>query len=235
MVTIIRSLAIYKKINKNHLILIVRSDWEKLQMHMIKLLLTTFIYFCLSFSAFADSNNLNKCVSFSDNELRLKCYDAISKYNSKQDSDTDVSSTWNYTENIDDFTDKNTSRLSLWHKSGSQKGDSFPDFIVMRCDGKGNYDIYVGSSGYIGGEKIPVKYRFGNEEFASEIWHESTDGTAAFYPSSYRYKAKTFSKMLTSGQDFILSLENYQGSQSSAKFDNSIHPKFNFILGGCTS
>ena len=33
---------------------------------------------------------------------------------------------WEYIENIDDFTDKNTSRLSLWHKSGSQKGDSFP-------------------------------------------------------------------------------------------------------------
>ena len=201
---------------------------------MRKLSLIIFVYVCLSIPVLSDSNSLNKCVSYSDNELRLKCYDAISKYNSKQDSDTDVSSTWNYTENIDDFTDKNTSRLSLWHKSGSQKGDSFPKYIVMRCNGKGNYDIYVVSSGYIGGDSVPVKYRFGTEEAVSEKWGKSTDGTAAFHPSSTRYKAQSFSKMLTTGQDFILSLKNYEGSQSSARFDNSVHPKFNFIFGGCT-
>lgn len=84
---------------------------------MKKLLSILFVYVCLSIPVLSDSNSLNKCVSYSDNELRLKCYDAISKYNSKQDSDTDVSSTWNYTENAgSDFIAPDLDEaLKLWN------------------------------------------------------------------------------------------------------------------------
>ena len=212
---------------------------EKLQMVMKKPFLTMLIYVCLSFPVLSDSHSLNKCVSYLDNNLRLKCYDAISKYNPEEDNDTKISSAWEYTENIDDFTDKNTSRLLLEYKIGTTKGSGYPDHIVMRCDGMGDFEIYVSSSGHIGsnfkGEGIPIRYRFGSEEAVTEKWGESASGKAAFYPSALRYKANSFYKMLLSGKDFIFSIEDFRGIQSSAKFDNSIHPKFNFILGGCKS
>ena len=104
----------------------------------------------------------------------------------------------------------------------------------------GDFEIYVSSSGYIsssynGGKNISIRYRFGSEEAVAEKWGESASGKAAFYPSDLRYKANSFYKMLLSGKGFIFSIEDYRGIQSSAKFENSIHPKFKFILGGCKS
>ena len=138
-------------------------------------------------------------------------------------------SQWQFVENFDSFNDKNSSYVFL--EPTSAVGSDDPKAVVVKCDAKGGYVIYVIANGYIGSrdDRIPVRYRFGTNDPTTEKWSESTDGTAAFLPSSY----KDFRTNLATGEDFIFEITDYNGGRSSSEFDNNKDEKLEFVMGGC--
>jgi hypothetical protein len=138
-------------------------------------------------------------------------------------------SNWIFSKTTDDFTDKETSYVILL-PSGSISRDA-PEALIVRCDGKGGYDILVKTNGYIGARNnsVPVRYRFGNEAAVSERWSESTTGTAAFLPNNYT----DFRKRIATGDDFVFEITDFQGSSASSNFDNNIDEKLNYVMRGC--
>ena len=66
-----------------------------------------------------------------------------------------------------------------------RSGKNAPEGIIIRCDGKKSFDIYVRFNGYVGStdDRVPVRFRFDGQAAVSERWSESTDGTAAFLTS----------------------------------------------------
>ena len=145
--------------------------------------------------------------------------------------DTTNSSKWNFVEQFDSFNDENTSMVVL--EASGYIGNDDPKNLVVRCDAKGGYDIYMISNGYIGARdnRVPVRYRFGKNDAISERWFESTDGRAAFLPSSYN----DFRKNLATGEDFVFEITDFSGNRGSSEFDNSKDEKLEFVMGGCKS
>jgi len=176
-------------------------------------------------------------VTLSDDALRLSCYDNALNYTPKSDNEpvvetaTSYNGNWIFSEKSDSFTDKDTSFLYMVPDISGRSGTDAPDGIIIRCDGEKSFDIYVKFDGYVGStdDRVPVRFRFDGQEAVSERWLESTDGTAAFLPGGY----KQFKAGLFSGASFIFGVSDYNGSSSSAKFTNSIHPKLEFIKTGC--
>ena len=143
--------------------------------------------------------------------------------------DTASESQWQFVEDFDSFNDKNSSYVFL--EATSRVSGDDPKAVVARCDAKGGYDIYVLSNGYIGARnnRIPVRYRFGQNDPTTEKWNESTNGQGAFLPSSYQ----DFRTSLATGEDFIFEITDYSGSTSSSEFDNNKDEKLDFVMGGC--
>lgn len=144
-------------------------------------------------------------------------------------SDASNGSKWKFVEDFDSFNDKNSSYVYL--EATGYIGSDDPEAVVVRCDAKGGYNIYVIANGYIGArnDMVPVRYRFGQNEAISERWNESTSGSAAFLPSTYN----DFRKNLATGEDFVFEITDYGGSRSSSEFDNSKDEKLEFVMGGC--
>lgn len=138
-------------------------------------------------------------------------------------------SKWRFVEKFDRFNDENSSFVAL--EASGYIGSDSPKTLVVRCDARGGYDIYVLSSGYIGArdDLVPVRYRFGTNKPISERWNESTNGKAAFLPSSYN----DFREGLATGEDFIFEITDFSGNRGSSEFDNSKDEKLSFVMNGC--
>jgi hypothetical protein len=76
---------------------------------------------------------------------------------------------------------------------------------------------------------VPVRYRFGKNDAISERWSESTNGRAAFLPSS----CNDFRKNLATGKDFVFEITDFNGNRGSSEFDNSKDDKLEFVMGWC--
>lgn len=84
----------------------------------------------------------------------------------------------------DPITGEDTSRVIL---TGASSGSEAP-YIVWRCNGN-TYDLFAspGQYTFLNTDMVSVQYRFDEKEASSrETWSASTDGTAAFAPSSSR-------------------------------------------------
>ncbi len=145
------------------------------------------------------------------------------------DEVSEPSSRWAFYQENDDFTDKETSMVVL--EASSRVGNDDPEALVVRCDGRGGYNIFMSANGYIGAQndRIPVRYRFGDEAAISEKWSESTSGSAAFLPSNFN----DFRTRLATGADFFFEITDYQGSRSSSEFVNNTDEKLTYVMGGC--
>ena len=196
------------------------------------------------------------CAKITDDAARLVCYDKFLGYIKGIDqsgleqvidplskalddalgitSDTaNANSNWRYHENQDAFTDANTSYLALKLKSGSDRGGDAPKTLILRCDGEGSSDIYMVVDGYIGSDAAKVRYRFEGKDAVSSSWDISTDGKAVF--DTPWTKPGKFVLELASGNDFLFEVTDHRGVRSSAEFDNSLDPNFDYILSGCGS
>lgn len=174
------------------------------------------------------------CVAIQNDLLRLACYDAALGFEAEEDSaPVSTSGGWQFVEQEDDFTNQNTSFVVL---RSDRAGDTFsdaPSQLVVRCDGSGGSEIFVVSNGYIGArnDRVPVRFRFGDDPPVSENWNESTNGTAAFLPNGYQ----DFRRGLATRQDFIFEITDFRGSRYSASFDGLAvnEEMLEFVLSGC--
>ena len=178
----------------------------------------------------ATAQDLSGCLGFQDDKKRLGCYDSAAGF-SPENAATDSDGKWIFVEQMDEFTNKNTSALVMKSDAYDDTFSDKPERIVIRCDGNRGTEIYVGTHGYIGSDGIRVRYKFGGESPISERWSSSTNGKAVFLPSEYR----DFRKGLKSGQPFLFEVTSFQGTPSSAKFPGSKLTSKNakFILAGC--
>lgn len=183
-----------------------------------------------SFSASgADATNDNQSSNSSITSEGQTSDEGAEPDSTSDTSSSQGSSNWVFVKNNDDFTDKDTSFVYL--SASSAVGADDPESIVARCDGKGGYEIYVKTNGYIGArdDRVRVRYRFGSDKPISERWSESTSGTAAFLPDGY----KDFRGKLALGRDFIFEVTDYNGSRSRSEFENNKDEKLDFVMSGC--
>ena len=171
------------------------------------------------------ANTKSKTVSVNKNE------ESDEEPENALNEDTTSTSKWIFIENFDSFNDKNTSMVVL--EASGYIGNDDPKNLTVRCDAKGGYDIIIVSNGYIGARnnRVPVRYRFGKSDAISERWSESTNGRAAFLPSSYN----DFRRNLATGEDFVFEITDFSGNRGSSEFDNSKDEKLEFVMGGCKS
>lgn len=184
-------------------------------------------------------STLQSCIDISNSNERLACYDKLAGYKSELDEflkklsvNKDYSkSKWSLVEQMDDFTDKDTSFMYLHSSVLSRQGADAPKTVFVRCDGKGSYDVYILSVGYWGGDKNVVRYRFDDEQAHQETWNGSTDGKAVFV----KWIPGNFSRTLATGKSFILEVKDYRGSRSQARFHNNKDERLDKIYDGCKS
>ena len=143
--------------------------------------------------------------------------------------DSAPQSPWKFTEGTDDFTDKETSLVYL--EPSSTIGSDDPKALVVRCNGKGSYNIYIISNSYIGArnDRVKVRYRFGENKPVTERWSESADGKAAFLPSGFN----DFRTFLKTAEDFVFEITDYRGNTADSEFDNSKDENLDYVMNGC--
>ena len=194
--------------------------------------------FLMSTTFALNAEDVKECLNFTDDNLRLACYDEKTGYeaaeptNEETSTDTEVANDgWVFMEDTDAFSGKDTSRVFLASDAWDDNFSDKPSAMLIRCDGKGSYDIIVMTHGYLGGDRIRVRYKFGDDAPVSERWSASTSGKAAFLPSGY----KDFLRGIISEKDFIFEVTDFNGSSSMASFTgaNKGIEKRDFVLGGC--
>jgi hypothetical protein len=140
-------------------------------------------------------------------------------------------SNWVFKETRDEFTNANTSFVYL-DASKIVNPNYSPNSLILRCDGAGEFDVYVITDGYIGSsENVKVRYKFSDGIPIEENWKPSTDGKAAFKPAG----ANKILTGLISAQDFLFEITGYNGNTYFSEFDNSLDSsgKLNFVMSGC--
>jgi len=171
---------------------------------------------------------VTECHGFERDQARLICYDRLTNYEEAVEAPT----IWTLVENTDSITDADRSRV--WLEVDNFGGDASPEVLVMACDGEGGFDVYVFTSGYLGAvrDRVPVTYRWNDDEPISETWSISTAGKSAFLPASFQ----DFLTGLTSGGRLAFQWQNYRGSRFSGIWENvQLDDNANFIMGGCQS
>ena len=184
-------------------------------------------------SAITD-NTLAECLEIQNNLSRLRCYDeAFGFENAATEPKNTASEGWQFTEQKDSFSGQETSvaRLESDRAHDRVPGTSYPDHILVRCDGNGGAEIFVTTSGFINTDRIPVRYKFGDAEPISENWNASTSGTGAFLPSNFR----DFRAGLESGEDFVFEVTTHRGQPYSANFSGVLvnREHFDYTYNGC--
>ena len=158
------------------------------------------LFIGLASNSLANVKSAEECLSFSDDALRLECYDKIHGYvdNSYESS----FSLWYFQEEIDRFSDKNVSLMALFAEAGSEIGDDAPKIIGLKCNGNGSYNVFVQSDGFLSHQNIKIKYRFSGEDAVEENWRPLADGKGAvgkyFFDKALRFETK-----LATSKDFI--------------------------------
>lgn len=183
----------------------------------------------------AVTDALQDCLAVENRLSRLACYDEVLGYEDPgSQSSSTVTGGWVFVESEDDFTNRNTSFVMLESDRAGVPMTDAPVQIIARCDGNGGNEIFVVAGGYIGArnDRIPVRYRFGDDPPINENWNESTNGTAAFLPRGYA----DFRTGLDTLQDFIFEITDYRGSRYSAAFEGvGVNADMlEYVLGGCS-
>lgn len=211
---------------------------------------------CLTVASSADAQSLvvgdlASCKRVEDSLARLTCYDDLADsvaVSDKQDEstpeengetveeatggdDSPLATAWTLVESTDSISGNNISRAYL-DADSRRGGNSAPDFFMLSCDGDGGASVFMGTTGYIGNlrARTSVEYRWGDNDPVSERWAGSTNGKAAFLPDGYR----DFRSGLESGGELVFRWFDYNGSQSSATWNNiQLDDNARFVLNGC--
>lgn len=163
-----------------------------------------------------------------DDARRLAQYDAILREFNIAEIPTPLNvsasqepSKWIFDRKIDPLTDKTQYFYMLKADSGTTTyGD--PPSLIVRFNGKDS-EVYINWKTYLGNDtgdnKSEGKYittRIDTEEPSTELWDNSTDGRATFYPW---YKAIDLVRRLGDGQKLVARCTPYGASPITAVFD----------------
>lgn len=184
-------------------------------------------------SAITDST-FAECLEIQNNLSRLRCYDqAFGFEQATPEPQNPRNQGWQFAEQKDSFSGQETSvaRLESDRAHDRVPGTSYPDQVLVRCDGSGGAEIFVTTSGFINTGRIPVRYKFGDAEPIGENWNASTSGTGAFLPSNFG----DFRAGLESGEDFVFEVTTHRGQPYSANFSGVLinREHFDYTYNGC--
>ena len=185
-------------------------------------------------------DKLLTCQSIANNTERLSCYDALTDINAAPSDEVDPQtaansesqvSTWTLIEHIDAISGENWSRAYV-DAISRIGGNDAPEYLMLQCDGKGGFDLFIGTTGYIGNrrDRTRVEYRWADNSATSETWNGSTSGKAAFLPKSYR----DFMAGLMEGGELVFRWFDYRGVGTSASWSNlELDHNAKFVMDGC--
>lgn len=176
----------------------------------------------ISYGAHAtvSKDDLAACASHNDAGKRLVCYDDLAKAGgllATESPATNAGSKWTTNVRTDPLTDESiyTSRLSAEQGSG-RYGDAIS--LLVRCEDN-TTEMYINWNSYLGRDSVRTTYRVGKEKALTSGWTASTDGKAAFFPSS---PIPTLKKIIASEDpSFVASVTPYSESPVTAIFNTT--------------
>lgn len=122
-------------------------------------------------------------------------------------------------ENVDPFTDENTSRVLVPANEQSSTGDR--NLLVWRCleSDEDGFEFFVGTGEYLNSEPTHVRFRFDRGQASGWFrWQVSADGSSAF---SYGDVKKLFTNEALQGKTVVVAVENYDSVIYTYSFDLS--------------
>jgi hypothetical protein len=129
-----------------------------------------------------------------------------------------IASDWFYKENIDMFTDADTSFIA--GKPIGSRNSSFGDpSLIIRCSDD-DFELFVDWKAYIKRDELHgVMFRFDKDK-PSEVtrWSSSTDGTASFAPSDM---VPILIEQMKAKNTVAFGTEDYEGTPVQAMFSLS--------------
>jgi len=124
-------------------------------------------------------------------------------------SSTAIASEWNYTSELDEFSDTSKHMASISALKG--KG-----YAVALCDEESNFQLYFSLGEFIGLEgDYPVRYRIDKKKPKSGKWGVSTKGTSVFVSNIDKVN---LARELLSGNRLLLEVKDYNGTSHQSKF-----------------
>ncbi|MCW1950566.1 MAG: hypothetical protein KIH44_004265 [Octadecabacter sp.] len=190
-----------------------------------------------SVAQFVPVSDLVACQEIENIEQRLDCYEALTgviegdEPATREDDSQPDAQPWIFLQNTDPINGTDTSRAYL-DATRKLNGNDSPEYLMMRCDGSGSFELFIGTGGYIGGrrDRVAMEYRWNEDAPISESWSDSTNGKAAFLPRGYR----DFLRGLREGGDLVVRWQDYRGNSYASLWENiRLDEKANFILDGC--
>lgn len=120
-----------------------------------------------------------------------------------------------YVERIDSFTDEDTSYVEV-------RADQFPNSslytnaIFWVCAGSDDdYWLTAAVDEFLGGDRVPIIYRFDSDAALQERWRESANGTAAIAEDR---QANRFTALARSADRVAVGLTDYRGRRYEYTF-----------------
>lgn len=200
------------------------------------LIVTVAILLAMPMAAFSDES-IQTCLEIDNGEERLSCYDGIHGFDQQTvSSDTEKEEVfgdgWVLMSGKDEFTGADTSRVYL--EELGRAGERDAAVLSLGCQGDGSYGVLLYKSTFIStSRRVPVRYKFDDNELISENWFGSASGNGALLPNGY----KDFRSQLQNSKRLVVEMTDYRGVGHRHIFEGLAKNKdeLDFIMSGCES
>lgn len=175
-----------------------------------------------SLQAQATAVELRACAAIGPGDLRLSCYDNLSKSSTDvaKPSETAVPQgssrlgNWIMTKRVDPITDQYGVSFLLLAEGAA--GFDNPS-LSIRCQ-RGELDVILNPDAYLGSDNDRVTVRFGTDQPTQQRWTASTDHRVLFAPGK-RDKVELFVRSLGYFERVAFQVKPYQKGPRSMTFD----------------
>ena len=155
------------------------------------------------------TSNVQACVSITDDQSRLNCYDLAAGRKVKESSRTGK---WGISVQNNPLDDTATTIAYIAATEGQSEFGK-PVQMFARCKSDA-LEAYLSWGDYLGSDQISVTYRFDSEKAINAQWSLSTDSTATFVPN-----AEEFLRKVADSQQLVVQTTPFNSSPVTAIFD----------------
>lgn len=152
------------------------------------------------------------CLSVSDPDSRLSCYDLEYGRNPTLENSA---GDWFVQSQKNPIDDSQTTFLALEAEQGSSRWGE-PVALVIRCKSN-KTEMWINWQDYLGNSRVMVTTRIGDQEAETKPWSLSTDNQSSFYLRS----PIAFIKRMMSTNSFVAQTTPYNENPVTAVFSTS--------------
>lgn len=126
----------------------------------------------------------SECLSISDNDKRLECYDKENGYKPNNQGKSNAVGKWKLTESTSPIDDSKTIKLSLTTKDKVRAGiQSGSPILILRCM-EDKTSLYVDWGTFISTADPRITLRVDKDKATSEYWRVASNHEVSFSPNA---------------------------------------------------